>query len=182
MTLLVCPFHSDEDVAGVYVSNEVGEVFRCGRTAGHPQPGPYEWLKAPAEPELPEMSGLAAELGLAAALPAVLAGFQGRWVEYGVLEHAYAAAHPDDFEFLVDRYSHTAVAATHYSASAFLAGALGVLHRRGEVLLRMAPATGRWHYNSQISWWAMAPAQDWQGRLSWETTGLSMDYVPGSTE
>jgi hypothetical protein len=181
MTRQVCKIHADEDLAGEFISAEVGERFICLRS-DHPTPGPYEWMQAPEPAGLPEMTGLAAELGLDAILPDVLSSFGGDWVEYGVLEHAYADAHPSDFGLLVDRYSHTAVAATRYSASAFLAGVLYWLHRSGAIELRMAPSTGRWSYNRVISWWAVTPTKDWSHRVSWDSLGLSMDYVPGNSE
>ena len=42
-----------------------------------------------------------------------------------MVEHAYAVAQPKDFAFLVERYGHTAIEKKRYTASAFLAGALG---------------------------------------------------------
>jgi hypothetical protein len=131
---------------------------------------------------MPELSGLAEELGLQVELPAVIAQYPGRWVEYGVVEATYAGANPKDFAALVERYGHTAIVATRYSASAFIAGTLGRLSRTGAVLFHPGPATGRWGYNGEISWWALAPGPGWDLRTSWEELGLSMDYVPGATE
>ena len=48
------------------------------------------------------MTGIAAELGLDVELPRVLAGFPGVWVEYGLVEGAYAQCNPKDFAALVD--------------------------------------------------------------------------------
>lgn len=48
------------------------------------------------------MTGIAAELGLDVELPRVLAGFPGVWVEYGLVEGAYAQRNPKDFAALVD--------------------------------------------------------------------------------
>jgi len=125
---------------------------------------------------------LATDLGLAVELPAALASFPGRWVEYGVVEHAYATANPSDFALLVDRYGHTAIKASKYTASAFLARTLGDLSRSGDVLFHEGPATGRWKYNGVISWWSLPPEPDWSPDVSWAQTGLTMDYVPGSHE
>ena len=60
------------------------------RSSGHPQPGPFTWLHVPSPKGLPELTGIAAELGLDVELPRVLAGFPGVWVEYGLVEGAYA--------------------------------------------------------------------------------------------
>jgi hypothetical protein len=183
MTRQVCPFHSDEDVAGVK-SNDVELTFTCPRTSGHPKPGPHQWIGTIDAPGLTELGGLADELGLTTELPAAIATYPGKWLEFGVVEAAYAELHPADFALLVDRYSHTAIAATHFSASAFLAGALGRLNRSGYVLYHYGPATGRWSYNGGISWWAIAPEPEWSDAttVSWASLARTMDYVPGSTE
>ena len=182
VAMQVCHFHGDEGVAGVPVGTEGALEFTCPRTQGHPRPGTYSWVSYPPPPDDKLGSGLMAELGLATELPAVLKGHVGRWVEYGVVEHDYAAANPEDFARLVDRYGHTAVAAKKYTTSAFLALALGELSRRGTLLCRFGPATGRWSYNSQVSYWALPPEPTWDERLSWADSGLDVNYVPGSTE
>ncbi len=116
---------------------------------------------------------------------AVVGQLGHRWVEYGVVERAYALAHPREFAILVDRYGHTAVAPKRYTASAFLGRALGELSVKGDLAFRYGPATGRWDYNSRISWWCLPPEPEWSADGSWasvEATGVGMDYVPGSTE
>lgn len=179
----VCAFHADEDVPGTRLPDGT-HTFTCPRPTGHPVAGPYTWMQAPQPPDLPELTGLADELGLDVELPAAIARYPGRWVEYGVVEHAYATANPGDFARLVDRYSHTEIAGTRYSASAFLAATLGRLSGRGYVLYHHGPATGRWDYlrHQGVSWWAVTPAPDWERRISWADLGLGMGYVPGSTE
>lgn len=182
MSIQVCHFHADEGVHGVAVGEDGMLTFTCTRSKGHPEPGPYTWLHAPDAPKTAGVSGLAAELNLAVELPAALVAFQGKWVEYGVLEHAYASANPEDFTLLVERFGHTAIAAKKYTASAYLARILSDLSRRGSVLFHWGPATGRWRYNSGTSWWSLAPEPDWSQRLSWAQTNLSMDYVPENQE
>jgi hypothetical protein len=187
VSLQVCPFHASEDVPGVLISGP-GEwaqySFTCPLTADHPGGRPFSWLSSPPPPE-GEPSGLTAELGLTVELPAALKQFGHRWVEYGVLERAYALARPEDFALLVARYGHTAVAAKRYTASSFLGRALGELSVRGALVFQYGPATGRWDYNSKISWWCLPPAPEWSADLSWAdlaASGVGMDYVPGSTE
>ena len=148
-----CPFHADDDVAGDWLGVDAGYAFTCDRSTGHPSPGPFTWFAAPKPPELPGISDLAEELRLHIELPAAIARYPGQWVEYGVVEAAYAQANPLDFARLVQFYGHTAIKGTRYSASSFLAGTLGRLSRRGDVLFHQGTATGRWTYNSQISWW-----------------------------
>jgi hypothetical protein len=178
----VCHFHADEDVVGTRLDDEGTYSFTCERRSGHVVPGPYTWMHAPEPPDLTGISGLADELRLDVELPTVIAVHRGQWLEYGVVEALYADANPHNFALLVERYSHTAIKATKYSASAFLASTLGHLSRSGHVLYHGGPATGRWSYNSGISWWAVAPQPDWEDRLSWTDLSRSMDYVPGSTE
>jgi hypothetical protein len=181
MNLQICHFHADEGIMGNPVSGDGTLTFTCPRTSGHPQPGPYTWFQAPPPPDS-NLGELATDLRLAVELPAALKAFRGQWVEYGVLEHAYAKANPDDFALLVDRYGHTAIKEKRYTASAFLAKSLGDLSRYGDVLYHEGPATGRWDYLSKVSWWAIAPEPDWSTRMSWADTGLGMDYVPGNQE
>lgn len=177
----VCPFHADDDVVGVWVSDEVGWSFSCDRRR-HPQPGPYTWLRPAEAPDLEELTGIAAELRLDVHLPAALGEYRGMWVEYGILERAYALAHPQDWQFLMDRYSHTAVAAKRYTVSAFLGGVLGRLWRRGVVASMTGEATGRWQYNRTTGYWALFPEPDRRHRLSWADSGFTVEYVPGQTE
>ncbi len=176
----VCPFHADEDVRGVRTAYGDGSLaFTCKRR-GHPLDGPHSWMRVPAVEAGPEGSGLAAELGLATELPAAVKTFAGRWVEYGLVERAYATRRPTDFARLVDRFGHTALKDKRNTASAFLARYLGSLAARGDVLYHDGSATGRWSYNSKISWWAVAPRPDWEDdRLSWAAAGCAVDYVAG---
>lgn len=176
-----CPFHTLDDVAGRWAGEDAGWEFTCERQ-DHVPPGPSTWLSPPPPPADAEPSGIAAELGLAAEIPAVLKQFEGRWVEYGVFEHAYAISHPEDWADLMSRYSHTAVKGKRYTVSAFLGAALGNLSRHGAVCFHPGPATGRWSYNSTISWWSLPPEPEWSGRLSWEDSGLTVEYVPGQVE
>src|SRR5271165_780338 len=158
----VCPFHGGEDILGVATGGEDGSLtFTCSLRNGHSQPGPHSWLYVPQMDSPPGIEGYAAELGLAVELPAAIAQYRGTWIEYGVAERAYAKRCPDDFAAIVARYGHKAIAPKRYTASAFLAGVLGVLSRQGTLMYHLGPATGRWYYNEVVSWWAVAPAPDW---------------------
>ncbi len=153
----VCPFHADEDVRGVATGYGDGSLtFSCTRR-GHPLDGPHTWLRVPVVEAGPGGRGLAAELGLATELPAAVKTFAGHWVEYGLVERAYATRRPADFAHLVSRFGHTALMDKRNTASAFLAGYLASLAKRGNILYHDGPATGRWSYNSKISWWAVPP-------------------------
>jgi hypothetical protein len=112
----VCPFHADEDIQGVPTgSGDESLFFICPRTKGHPHGGPHSWLQVPQPEGLPGIDGYAAELGLAAELPAAIAQYRGQWIEYGVAERAYALQCPDDFAAIVSRYGHNAVKPKQYT-------------------------------------------------------------------
>lgn len=176
-----CPLHGDEDILGKRVDQDGTLQFVCDRS-DHPAGGPLMWISVPEPPDLPGLSGLADELGLGTELPALLNEYVGKWVEYGVVEAAYADAHPNDFAMLVERYGHTAVAKKSYTVSSFLSGTLGRLSKRGDVLLSWRKPTGRWGYNAGISWWALPPTPPADAEVSWESLGRSMDYVPGAVK
>ena len=129
----VCPFHGDEDILGIATGGQDGSLtFTCPRGSGHPQPGPHSWLYVPQPEGLPGIDGYAAELGLASELPAAIGEYRGTWIEYGVVERAYAMRCRDDFAAIVARYGHKAITPKRYTASAFLAGVLGVLSLAGD--------------------------------------------------
>jgi len=109
-------------------------------------------------------------------------------VEYGLVERAYALARPDDWALLLKTYNHT-----HYktpettrktmptTASARLGQALGAICRSGSLLYRRDKGTGRWSYNSDISYVALpAGAADWDSRTTWAGSGLNMSYMPST--
>lgn len=177
-----CPMHTEELIEGVRDPESGGYAFTCPLLKGHAFPGPYSWINDPTPPDLPEVSQLAIDLGLDVDLPQIVAQFDGTWVEYGVIEHALAEFSPTSFRTLVARYGHTAIAPTQYSASAFMGATLNRLAQRGEFLVRREASTGRWSYNQKVTWCAALPAQAWDDRVSWSSTGRSMDYVPGNTE
>jgi hypothetical protein len=56
------------------------------------------------------------------------------------------------------------------------------LTRTGALYVRFAPATGRWTYNQEISWWSLDPETPWESRTSWASVRQPMSPVPGSTE
>ena len=178
----VCPFHSSESYAGTPANDEAGTiVFVCPLTKGHPADGPWTWGYVPPPPGLPGIGDVAISFGLDTALPKTVASFSNRWVEYGVVEEAYARDNPADFAALVERYNHRALAGEgklSYSVSMFLASTLSRLTTQGSVALKFGPATGPWSYLSVVSYWAMPPARDWEDRLTAEAAGQSFDYLP----
>src|SRR4051794_10720649 len=191
MSFQYCPFHADEAVQGAPVGDEArSEAFECQRSAGHPTSGPHAWSWAPEPPGAEGVGGLAAELSLDFELPNAIASYNGRWVEYGLVERAYAIARPNDFARLLKLYGHTVldekvasktIGGRQYTVSAYLARTLGDLSRHGAVLFRQGKGTGRWSYNEGISYWAVGPeSPEWDDRLTWDAAAVDVDYVSSS--
>lgn len=156
----------DEDVEGRPLQDGSYE-FTCLR-AGHPGGGSWTWPEAPAPPDTAGLSGLAEELGLADVLPEVISQLGEGWFELGLVERAYAHRDPGGFAEMVSRWGHNA-AGEHptYSATTYLARTLGTLGRQGLVAYHGGVGTGRWKYNTDISWWASVPPPPWDHRTSW---------------
>ena len=180
-----CHFHADDDIAGVRLNDEGGYTFTCERATGHPTPGPYAWFRRQSLPIFRGCRASPRSSGCGCSSLLLPGQHPGRWVEYGVVEAAYAEANPADFARLVERYGHTAIKAKNYTASAFIAATLGRLSRSGDVLFHAGPATGRWDYNQQISWWSLAPDPDWATRTAgeasrsrWSTCPAQLRSVP----
>ncbi len=91
-----------------------------------------------------------------------------QFLEYGVIEHLYKLRNPQRYAFLVDRYGHTKLAPSHYTASSFLGAALGRMLRFGDVLHQSNKATGYWSYNHRIGCWALATMDTSNAILTWE--------------
>ena len=124
----VCPFHADEDIRGVPAGTDEGSLsFTCARTRGHPHGGMHSWLYVLQPDGLPGIEGYAENSASQRNCLERSRNTGGKWIEYGVAERAYALRCPDDFAAVVGRYGHTAVKPKQYTASAFLAGVLGVL-------------------------------------------------------
>jgi hypothetical protein len=187
----ICHFHADEWSVGTRLDDGT-YAHVCERTSGHPAAGPWHWLEVPPPPETPGLAGLAVELGLDVELPAALAALGEGWFEYGLVERSYAQRCPKDFATMVGQWGHTAIAETRYSVSSYLARTLGDLSRLGAVAFHPGRGTGRWSYNSDISWWSVVPPGPWERRAAWVDVVGDVDqaarqadaqcrsYVPGA--
>lgn len=173
----VCPRCVSSDEIEETISPDGVTQLTCTSDAHEP----YTWAKY-VEPEgRPARDGIGEELGVYDDLPLLLRNDEPV-VEYGVVEHRYALAHPAEYRQLVDRYGHTAREPSRYTASAFLAKALGQLSREGALVFRSVPATGRWSYNGQISGWCQpgTTAETSDEVLSWEAFARSEGIDPES--
>lgn len=174
----VCPFHGDEAIRGRPLGDDAGTMeFTCARR-GHPEDRLWVWTAVPEPLASAGANGLAAELGLSSELPHAVATYGPVWVEYGLIERAYAQARSDDFAELVTRYGHTHLGRFEYTVSKYLGGVLGQLARVGTLLYRGGPGTGRWSYNRIVGYYALpSTAPSWEDRLSWEQAGAEVDYL-----
>lgn len=173
----VCPRCAETDDIERSTTPDAVTLLTCH----NPRHAPFTWPEY-VEPEGTQgREGLGEELGIYEDLPATLRADEPV-VEYGILEYRYALAHPSEYGQLIDRYSHTALGPTKYSASAFLARALGQLSREGTVVFRAVKATGRWSYNGDISGWCLpgTPAESSDEILSWGDFAVSNGLDPES--
>lgn len=87
------------------------------------------------------------------------------FVEFGIVEHRLRGMFPDLFAAHVADQGHSMFGSRPYTASSVRFGvALGRLQQAGELVSEYGPATGAWHYNGQVTYWAKTTAP---GRRSW---------------
>jgi hypothetical protein len=83
------------------------------------------------------------------------------FVEYGIVEHRLRTRFPDLFATHVAEQGHSMFGSRAYTASSVRFGVpLGRLERLGELVSEYGPATGAWHYNGQVTYWATTPPPD----------------------
>lgn len=126
----------------------------------------YDDPTVPRASALTPADGLVHDLDLYDKLEAIVLALE-RPAEYGIIEHLFAHAHPEDYVVLWRRYGHVD---THgqrrYSVSAYLSRLLGNLWRHGSITYLPSRGTGRWAYNDGISAWANparaeGPVESW---------------------
>ena len=131
----------------------------------------------PRASELTPADGLVHDLDLYAKLEEVVAGLK-QPAEYGVVEHHFAAAYPDDYRTLWNRYGHVAThKSKRYTVSAYLARLLGNLTRHGSVAHLPSTGTGRWAYDQDVSAWSH-PARTNEPLLSWHEYATTNNIDP----
>jgi len=158
---LVCPLCAHDEAVEQPLPLGPGLwAFTCTGTIGHTEP--YRWQTTTAREVVDQAlsGGKSEELGLYDDLPRCLSPSEP-WVEYGVVEYRYSVLNPSVYSQLLADYGHTRIERKPYTASAFIAAALGRLAEAGIVALQFGPATGYWSYNGTVSYWALPPAPDW---------------------
>lgn len=161
----VCPLCSRDDSINIEPIGPGLWRYTCSNTR-HPN-GVYSWESTATDRvEKPAAEGKAAQLGLYDDLPRCLVPNEP-FVEYGIVEYRYSVLRRDVYQQLIRDYSHTRIERNKpYTASVFIASALGWLADHEETLYRVGPATGHWAYNERISYWAL-PAGG-SAMLTWE--------------
>jgi hypothetical protein len=98
-------------------------------------------------------------------------------VEYGVVEWRFAARSPSAYRTLVKEYGHRSIAPTTYSASMFLAHALGQLEREGLLEKGWTAGSGCWDYLTRVSAWA-TKGVPMTTVVSWEAWAKEQQLAP----
>ena len=129
------------------------------------------------------ISGLAAELSLDTALPAAIAQYPGKWIEYGVVEAAYAQANPEEFAHLIQEHGHRAIAIEVHN---FQVPGQYPWHSRPQRRHRLPHWTGNraLELPRKVSWWSSDSTLEWtpENQVSVAGAGLDASYVPGSKD
>jgi hypothetical protein len=151
------------------------------RGPGHTEPRVWQEESEAGVDEL-ALEGLTLEWRLYDDLPKCLVPGEG-FVEYGVVEHRYKLLNPSRYSFLVDRYGHTRQGPKNYTATSFIAGALGRLGRRGDLDAKFGDAaTGYWSYNRTISYWMLPKSAAHKCRTTWEEFAHANGLDPADWE
>lgn len=104
------------------------------------------------------------------------------FVEFGIVEHRLRTRFPDRFDEHVAEQGHSMFGSRAYTASSVRFGvALGWLERMGELVSEYGPATGAWHYNGQVTYWARTAPPDRQ-RTSWSEYCAEIGRSPEWTD
>jgi hypothetical protein len=101
------------------------------------------------------------------------------FVEYGIVEHRLRRRYPGLFAAHVAEQGHSMFGPRPYTASSVRFGvALGRLERAGRLISEHGPATGAWHYNGQVTYWAKTATPErrtWAGYCA--ENGRSPDWT-----
>ena len=155
----VCPMCANDDVQMISLGPGLSQ-FTCNRAKKHLNGESYVW-QGTSEGPLSESQG-AGPIPISDVREALLSCLKPGepWLEYGIVEERYRTTATQDFEILREEYGHRILgppSTSQFTASAYLARALGDLREFGQVAHLTGKATGPWAYNSTISYWAVPP-------------------------
>jgi hypothetical protein len=152
--------------------------YHCTNGRAH---GDYEWIttREAVQPPGEVQDGVTDEL-LEPLNQCVLAGEP--FVEYGIVEYRLRTRFPALFAVHVAEQGHAMFGSRAYTASSVRFGvALGRLERLGELVSEYGPATGAWHYNGQVTYWAKPESSD-RRRKSWAEHCVEIGRSPQWTD
>jgi hypothetical protein len=177
-SLQVCPLCASgepDDVAVIALGPQLWQ-YTCSNVGRHHK-NFYTWESLGTVPLADSgYISVSERLGVYDDIVAVLTRL-GQFAEHGVVEYEYALENPTAYRELVERYSHTALGETQYSASSFLGSACGRMWGREQILYREVQATGRWAYNHRTGAWAL-PGNEASTVLTWLEYALEHDLEP----
>ena len=188
-----CSMHMDEPALHpeAVPSETADYLYTCELTTGHAAPGPYCWpvvLPPAPQPAAPKHPAPDVDVKVALEAAIALASMEngGGFVEYGLIERAYALANPKDWRLLVDRYDHRYYyrddedrEKLSYTASKYLARHLSLLRSKGHFAFKRGPGTGYWAYDNPISHYSPSGTAADAHTCSWAASGYQMsDYMP----
>lgn len=178
MSRQVCPLCALDDYLVIFQSAEDPRIIEL-RCEG-PECGRYSWT--PAVQSMPKASirtGIAEYYGVYDDLLACI-GPDEPWLEYGIIEYRYARLRPalylDEF---IPRWGHTSIAPAQYTVSSFLGGVLGALWRSGDIENVYGRATGRWSYNTEISYITRPRKPQTDKKITWANFASENEIDPG---
>jgi hypothetical protein len=138
----------------------------------------WEPAKEAPHPSGPALAdGIAADIGLYDDLPSCLS--VGEWAETGVVEHRYGTIRPEQYEWMVKRWGHTAQGPRRYSVTSFIGSTLGTLSRVINVTYKRGRGTGFFSYNADIGMWTLKPVPADAREVTWAAFAAELGHDPG---
>ncbi|WP_139252844.1 hypothetical protein [Geodermatophilus nigrescens] len=103
------------------------------------------------------------------------------FLEHGIIEARLRQTAWDVFARHVDEMGHVAFGDIRNTASNRIGMALGQLRSRGIVVDKRLPGTGAWSYNTDIGFWALAPAEPGRPVQTWVDYAAATSRSPDFT-
>lgn len=121
--------------------------------------------------------GIGAELGVYDdVFPCLSAGEP--WLEHGIVEHRYKELCPTAYRQMIDRWGHVIQGPRRYSVTAFLTRAWAQLAAYGLLASQLGPATGVYHHNGRILYWALPPRPEAERIRTWAEFAADFGISP----
>lgn len=179
--ILTCPAcFSADDVTAERAPDGFGFLYTCANGRRHDDAHPAVWQ---ADPESDARSCVVGDGVLGDLYEPLVAVLQPGepFLEHGIIEARLRQTAWDVFARHVEEAGHVAFGDIRNTASNRIGMALGQLRGRGIVVDKRLPGTGAWSYNTDIGFWALAPAEPGRPVRTWvdhaAATGRSPDFT-----